>query len=145
MPVSNSTQQIFMIFAILVILVAIVHMFSPVIVRNSFATNTNRERFVDKLMQPDDFVVYQGVSVPVNQPSNVMFDNHKSLPNVDGSSDSPRSMFMMSFNKCDPSCCPSTYSCSGGCVCMTDKQKDFLGKRGNNSASRCKTKDNIEY
>lgn len=145
MPAANPFIQLFMTFAIIAILIAIVHMFSPIIIRKSFDSGKDKERFVNKLMEPDDFVVYQGVSVPVTQPSKIMFDDHKSLPNVDGSSESPRSMFMMSFNKCDPSCCPSTYSCSGGCVCMTDKQKDFLGKRGNNSATRCKTKDNVEY
>ena len=35
-------------------------------------------------------------------------------------------------NECKPSCCPSTFSCSTGCVCLDDKQKEFLNKRGNN-------------
>ena len=35
-------------------------------------------------------------------------------------------------NKSDPSCCPSTFSNSDGCICLDEKQKDFLNKRGNN-------------
>ena len=38
----------------------------------------------------------------------------------------------ISKNECKPSCCPSTFSCSNGCVCLDDKQKEFLNKRGGN-------------
>ena len=42
-------------------------------------------------------------------------------------------MFMFKDNTCSPSCCPSTYSCNGGCVCTTDKQDALGGQRyGNN-------------
>lgn len=41
--------------------------------------------------------------------------------------DSPeQSLFILGNNTCSPSCCPSTYSCSGGCVCLTDPQKKLL-------------------
>lgn len=52
--------------------------------------------------------------------------------NVDGTPNSPRSMAMFKYNNCDAKCCPSTYSCSKGCVCQTDNQKNFLNTRGNN-------------
>lgn len=32
-----------------------------------------------------------------------------------------------------PECCPSTYSNSSGCACISDKQYDYLGKRGGNN------------
>jgi hypothetical protein len=36
-------------------------------------------------------------------------------------------------NKCYPGCCPGTYSCDQGCVCMTSAQKEFVGNhRGGN-------------
>ena len=34
------------------------------------------------------------------------------------------------------SCCPSTYSCNGGCVCTTQQQKTLgQGRAGNNTVS----------
>ena len=32
-------------------------------------------------------------------------------------------------NKCHPGCCPGTYSCDVGCVCMTSAQKQLVGNR----------------
>jgi hypothetical protein len=91
-----------------------------------------------QLTPQDKVVVYQGVSVPDAPPTAVTWDKDPSAPSVDGKSDSPSAMFMMAFNKCDPSCCPSTYSCGGGCVCMTKEQQDFVGSRGsNNKTTKC--------
>jgi len=54
-------------------------------------------------------------------------------PEVDGVTGSPKDMFVFAYNQCKPECCPSTYSCSGGCVCTTKKQRAFIGQnRGNN-------------
>ncbi len=55
---------------------------------------------------------------------------YKSGPSVDGTPDAPKAMFMFAHNKCHPGCCPSTYSCDGGCVCTTQKQRDFIGNSG---------------
>ena len=47
--------------------------------------------------------------------------------------DSKDNMFMFEDNLCSPSCCPSTYSCNGGCVC-TNGQQDASGiQRANNN------------
>ena len=35
-------------------------------------------------------------------------------------------------NEINPNCCPSSYSSSKGCVCMTTEQVSFLNKRGGN-------------
>ena len=35
-------------------------------------------------------------------------------------------LFMFAYNKSHPSCCPSTYSSSRGCVCMTEDQKNLI-------------------
>ena len=49
--------------------------------------------------------------------------------------DSKDIMFLFKDNKCSPSCCPSTYSCNGGCVCTTHEQKTLGQKRGDNNTS----------
>jgi len=51
-------------------------------------------------------------------------------PSVDGTSESPKSMFMFSHNVCHPGCCPSTYSCDHGCVCTTKEQQEYISKKG---------------
>lgn len=97
-----------------------------------------REPFQAAIVDPAKVVVYQGNGVPDQPVVPTKFDQHQSFPTVDGTDGTPRSMFMMAFNKCDPSCCPSTYSCSGGCVCMTNEQKNFVGTRGsNNKGTKC--------
>ena len=48
-----------------------------------------------------------------------------------GSKNELGSMFMFAYNKYSPACCPSRYSTSRGCVCMTEDQKKMLDKRGN--------------
>ena len=53
-------------------------------------------------------------------------------PTVDGTKNTPKDMFMFAYNQCKPECCPSTHSCSGGCICTTPSQRKFLAGRGNN-------------
>lgn len=36
---------------------------------------------------------------------------------------------ILNRNKCHPGCCPGTYSCDVGCVCMTSAQKELVGNR----------------
>ena len=40
---------------------------------------------------------------------------------------------MFAENNFSPECCPSTYSNSVGCNCITLEQVDYLGERGGNS------------
>ena len=54
-------------------------------------------------------------------------------PSLDGTPDQPNKMFMFANNQSSPSCCPSTFSTSNGCVCTTDKQMDFIAARGYNN------------
>jgi len=51
-------------------------------------------------------------------------------PPIDSNINSRKSLFMFKHNKCSTKCCPSTYSCSGGCICMSDSQKNFINRRG---------------
>lgn len=41
-------------------------------------------------------------------------------------------MFMFYDNKFDPSCCPSTYTNSSGCACLSSEQAKYLNTRGGN-------------
>jgi hypothetical protein len=41
-------------------------------------------------------------------------------------------LFMFKDNQCKPSCCSSSFSCSGGCVCTTKEQRSYINSRGNN-------------
>lgn len=52
---------------------------------------------------------------------------------VDGTDKAPKSLFMFANNQCRPDCCPSAYSCSGGCVCVTSEQMNYIANRGNNN------------
>ncbi len=45
----------------------------------------------------------------------------------------PDNLFMFKDNQCKPECCGASFACdSGGCVCTTPAQRDFLNKRGGN-------------
>lgn len=116
-----------------VLVTLVIYVLYPVVM--SPKERFEEEKKVASLANPSNLVVFQGSALPDVPPKPMEFDQHPSLPAVDGKN-GPRSMFMMAFNKCDPSCCPSTYSCGGGCVCMTDEQRNFLGNRGNNGNGR---------
>ena len=47
----------------------------------------------------------------------------------------PDSLFMFKNNQCKPECCPSSYSCDGGCVCTTPDQRQVIATRGGNRTS----------
>lgn len=53
-----------------------------------------------------------------------------SYPTVDGKKGSPKNLFMFAYNRSSPACCPSTFSSSRGCVCMSDAQRNFVNMRG---------------
>ena len=42
------------------------------------------------------------------------------------------SLFIFKNNQCKPECCGSSFSCSGGCVCTTPEQRQYIASRGNN-------------
>ena len=56
----------------------------------------------------------------------------KTFPHVDGTPNSPQSLFMLSHNITSPACCPSTFSTDRGCVCLTKAQRNMLNGRGGN-------------
>lgn len=44
----------------------------------------------------------------------------------------PDSLFMFKNNQCKPECCGASFSCGGGCVCTTPKQRQYIAERGGN-------------
>jgi hypothetical protein len=56
----------------------------------------------------------------------------ETYPSVDGNSKSPKHMFMFAYNRSSPECCPSTFSSSRGCVCMSNNQRNYINSRGSN-------------
>jgi hypothetical protein len=56
-------------------------------------------------------------------------------PYVDGDKNSPQLLSMLGYNQAKPECCPSTFSTSTGCVCLTSKQSDWINSRGNNNSA----------
>jgi hypothetical protein len=44
----------------------------------------------------------------------------------------PDSLFMFKNNQCKPECCGASFSCNGGCVCTSAKQREYLNQRGGN-------------
>ena len=85
----------------------------------------------NKLVPNDTLMSYLGVQGPVQ---NISTDNsYLSGPTVDGDVDSPQRLFMFANNAASPNCCPSTFSTSTGCVCSTDKQDDYIRRRGFNN------------
>jgi len=47
----------------------------------------------------------------------------------------PDNLFVFKNNQCKPECCGASYSCGGGCVCTTAKQRDMIAGRGGNRTS----------
>ena len=44
-----------------------------------------------------------------------------------------QTLLPLHWNKVSPDCCPSTFSTSRGCVCTSNRQREFIGMhRGNN-------------
>lgn len=85
----------------------------------------------DYKILPSDKVAYHspvGDAYALN-PDKAMSETY---PSIDGNPDSPNHMFMMAYNRSSPECCPSTFSSSRGCVCMSDAQRDFINRRGSN-------------
>ena len=58
-----------------------------------------------------------------------------SFPSVDGTKNTPQHLFMLTYNQVSPKCCPSTFSTSRGCVCMTNQQLNFINQRGKNKST----------
>jgi hypothetical protein len=54
------------------------------------------------------------------------------FPNIDGTPNSPRSMFVLKNSQVSWDCCPSIHSSDMGCVCTSKEQMDMFAGRGKN-------------
>ena len=96
--------------------------------------NTIKDLSNNVIISNDKLTTYLGVQGPVQ---NVVSDNSDlSGPTVDGDPNSPQRLFMFANNTSSLNCCPSTYSTSTGCVSSTDKQDDYIRRRGFNNTAK---------
>jgi len=82
----------------------------------------------------EELDVYQGVQGPIQSVKTQ--ENALSGPTIDGDKESVQKMAMFGNNRGNNECCDeSPYMARGvGCVCLTEKQKRFIGTRGFNTA-----------
>lgn len=88
----------------------------------------------DYKILPSDKVAYHS---PVGDAYSLNPDGAMSItyPPIDGNPDSPNHLFMFAYNRSSPECCPSTFSSSRGCVCMSEAQRNFINSRGSNKTT----------
>lgn len=87
---------------------------------------------LNELIDPKKLAVFQGVTANNVEVKPIEFEDASMKPSVDGTPNGPRSLFMFAYNKVSPECCigerSSGYSTSGGCVCVTDKQRKYFSE-----------------
>jgi len=89
--------------------------------------NSSQESYNTPLLDKTGFVI-QGSSGPLT--NRLSDESHLTGPHLDGTSDTSEGLFMFAKNKCSPGCCPSSFSCDSGCICTTDKQREFVSRGG---------------
>lgn len=144
MPAKNFFL-IILILLFLMLLLVYVNMNSRLkkhtIISEDISSNqkSSKEKFNGYIIPQEQLVVIQGVSIPHEPIKPVsQFDKDPSAPPIDGDANSPNQMFSLAFNKTSPECCmDSMFSTSQGCVCLTDKQRNWFSQRGNNNTARC--------
>lgn len=140
-----SNRNTFLIYALLVLIAANVLMivvdspaFKPT--AEGFAEYMNNlvnsEKFTDFAGAKDAYVPmgkFDGLTKETGNPiSNWRFTSPNEPLLAPQEELGPDNMFMFKNNQCKPSCCGASYSCSGGCVCTTPDQREFINTRGGN-------------
>lgn len=96
-----------------------------------YSEKTGKEN-LNELIPKQKLAVYQGVTANNIPLKPIAFEEDEMKPSVDGSPSGPRSLFMFAYNKVSPDCCigerSGGYSTNGGCVCITDKQKQYFSE-----------------
>ena len=87
-----------------------------------------------KTVNNEELDVYQGTQGPIQSVKTQ--ENSLTGPTIDGDKDSIQKVSMFGNNKGNNECCDeSPYMARGvGCVCLTEKQKKFIGTRGFNTS-----------
>ena len=92
------------------------------------------DKFKDEDIVPnEELKTYFGVQGPIQ-----VISSQDVLvgPTVDGEKDSPQKLSMFANNKTSFNCCgESPFTTSTGCICLTDKQREYLRSRGFNKNS----------
>lgn len=114
--------------------IAALVIFGMAVVKSFFNSS---EGFADYISAPMSFPntnligAYDGVRLnpgngslwrgpPPNEP-------HLQVPNPTGDG-----IYLFYKNQCKPECCPSTYTCDGGCVCTTEADRAIINGRAGN-------------
>jgi len=84
-----------------------------------------------QLVPNDALYAYLGSQGPLKP----VFSDNTALtgPPIEGDeSTDAKKMFILANNRTSPNCCPGTFSTSTGCVCTTEKQRNYIAGRGQN-------------
>lgn len=110
--------------------VAIISFFTRTM--EGYSESDSKNNNLNELIPKKKLAVYQGVTANNIPLKPIDFEEDEMKPSVDGSSNGPRSLFMFAYNKVSPDCClgerSGGYSTNGGCVCITDKQKQYFSE-----------------
>ena len=63
----------------------------------------------------------------------VFFFRTYTMESFQNISSSPYMLNSIDMSNCSSKCCPSTFSCDSGCVCLSSEDKHLIAKRGNNT------------
>lgn len=100
-------------------------------VREKYSEQPNKNN-LNELIPKQKLAVFQGVTANNVPLKPITFEEDELKPSVDGSPNGPRSLFMFAYNQVSPDCCigerSGGYSTNGGCVCITDKQKQYFSE-----------------
>ena len=75
---------------------------------------------------------FDGLSLKTGNSSAWRYTSPNEPLNAPAEEVGPDNLFMFKNNQCKPSCCGSSYSCGGGCVCTTPEQREYINSRGGN-------------
>lgn len=126
----NALLKTISIASIIVINIVVVSLLIPYFTPN--IEKYSERNGLNELIPENKLAVYQGVSANNTPLKSIEFEDDETKPSVDGSPNGPRSLFMFAYNKVSPECClgerSGGYSTNGGCVCITDKQKQYFSE-----------------
>ena len=85
---------------------------------------------INKLVDDKELNTYMGSTIPLKIEKTV---GGLEGPSIDGDDLSPKKLSMFSNNESSISCCgDSGFFTSTGCICLTDKQENYINNRGGN-------------
>jgi hypothetical protein len=122
----NKKNYFFLIFALLIVFMCLV------------LTCSSCENFTTGQLSGSDLSYRMGHGLKVsweNKNMNKKNDNVENTLNTNVGGQVPLpdgELFMFYKNKFDDACCPSTYTNSLGCACISKEQSNYLNERGGN-------------